>query len=246
MSRRVATFVLLVVSVMVRADVCYLSGGTVMNGGGSNPTSVPTATATAQPVAPQFWMWLGGLYSYGDTCVDGQEVDPVTTVLRHASNQNQFHDVLHGIGLTYETDHQRYRDDTSCVDGEIGQADDGLTRICTNGIICASSRWHVRGNVVMGRSDPVGGYWGSFTPHRDSSDGSPADLCGHVVEDQVTVDGFSGTGFTIGRDWLYYKLVVERGYHFEGRQYWDNRKLMHQCNGDWSGSDGWTNVIWIS
>jgi hypothetical protein len=185
------------------------------------------------------------MYSYGGTCRNGEEIDPVTTVLRHASAANQIHDTLVGIGLDVEAgSNQNFRDNAGCASGEISVADDDGWELCGQ-IICASNRWHVRGNVVS-TADPAGGFWASATPHRDSSDGSPIDSCGHVVLPYVEVDGFSGSGFDVGKDWLWYRLVHDQGHYFEGAQYWDNRLQMQQCNGDWTGSNGWVNIIWIN
>lgn len=190
-------------------------------------------------------MWLGGMYSYDSDCASGHEIDPVTTVFRHANSGTQIHDALVGIGLDVEAgSEQSFRDNAGCAVGEISVADDGATKLCLEGI-CGSDRWHVRANVVSSL-DPAGGYWASATPHRDSSDGSVADGCGHVVHSYIEIDGFSGSGFDVGKDFVWWNLVQNQGHYFEGAQYWDNRLLMQQCNGEWSGSNGWTNIIWIN
>jgi hypothetical protein len=224
---------------------CQGEGGG--GGGASTPTAVPTATPTAVPVAKEYWQWLGGMYSYNPGCATGQQIDPVTTVLRHGNSAADVHDSLVSTGLDVEAGaEQSFQDNGRCVIGEISVADDGLTKLCGfPAFVCASDRWHARANVVSS-ADPAGGYWASSTPHRDSSDGSPIDQCGHVIHQSIEIDGFSGSGFDVGKDWLWWQLVAEQGRFFEGAQYWDNIASMYQCNGELTGSNGWVNVIWLN
>jgi hypothetical protein len=196
--------------------------------------------------AKEYWEWLGGSYSYGSGCADGGEIDPVTTVFRYAGSTQEVHDDLVSIGLGVEAgSEQSFRDNGGCPTGEISVADDDGWSPCFPQVVCASDRWHVRANVVS-TGDPTGGYWASATPHRDSGDGSPADGCGHVVRDYVEVDGFSGSGFDVGKDWVWWQMVHDGGDYFEGAQYWDNRLMMSQCDDTLSGSNGWVNVIWLN
>jgi hypothetical protein len=196
--------------------------------------------------AKEYWMWLGGLYSYGAGCANGDEIDPVTTVFRYASNAAQIHNVLSDIGLLVDVgSEQNFRDNGGCATGEISVADDDGWTPCFPQVVCASSRWHVRANVVS-TADPAGGFWAAATPHRDTGDGSPADGCTHVVLPYQQIDGFSGSGFDVAKDWVWWQMVHERGFFFEGAQWWDNRLPMLQCNDTLSASNGWVNVIWIN
>jgi hypothetical protein len=171
-------------------------------------------------------------------------IDPVTTVYRRASTATDLtNHIRHHGGLTHQTSLQHFRDNGSCVEGEIGLADEGGTSGCFPQLVCGSTRWHVRGNINS-RSDPQGGVWASLTPHWDSSDGSPADACGHIVRPVYDGgDNYSGSGFDAGKDWFWWQTVQVGGHHFEGAQYWDNRLTNVQCNGEETGSNGWVNVI---
>lgn len=193
-------------------------------------------------VAKEYWMWNGGMYSYEDTCADGTHIDPITTVIRYRGSSAAA--TLDGLGMTYTSDTQQFRDVGRCVAGDFGQADDAATKWCLL-FRCANERWHARGHINS-TPDPNTGTWASLTPHWDSSDGSSLDLCVHWVP--AVFDGpggFGGSGFDAGKDYLYTRLVTENNYHFEGAQYWDNLLQRRQCNGahDMTGSNGWVNII---
>jgi hypothetical protein len=194
------------------------------------------------PVAKEYWMWNGGMYSYGGSCANGEEIDPITTVIRYHGNVAAT--TLDGLGMTYTTDTQQFRDVGNCVPGDFGQANHDFWKLCLI-VVCAQERWHARGHINS-TPDPHSGTWASLTPHWDASDGSPIDSCIHWVPAVYNgPENFPGSGFDAGRDWLYWRLVVENGYRFEARQYWDNLAKMLQCNGnhDITGSDGYANII---
>ncbi len=185
--------------------------------------------------------------SCGVSSDNGEETDPVTTVLRKGTADEIRTHLDNHAGLDHDAgSNQRFRDNSGCVEGEISMASAGGAQACWKGI-CATDRWHIRCNILS-TPDPAGGgkNWASCTPHRDTNNGAVYDGCGHVVEDFIEVDGFSGSGFDVGKDWLWWELVHDDGHYFEGAQYWDNRLRMRQCNGDLSGSNGWVNVIWIT
>ena len=187
-------------------------------------------------------MWNGGMYSYRGSCGNGDEIDPITTVLRYRGSSAA--STLDALGLTWTSDTQEFRDVGRCVSGDFGQADDAATKWCLL-FRCANERWHARGHINS-TPDPNTGTWASLTPHWDASDGSNLDSCVHWVPAVFNgPGGFTGSGFVAGKDYLYTRLVTENNYHFEGAQYWDNIQQMLQCNGahDMTGSNGWVNII---
>jgi hypothetical protein len=220
---------------------CTPGGGTIGDdddGGGSKPA--PTAT----PVPKTYWENRGGEYSYGTNCLNGGEIDPVSTVLRYSAMWEFEDHLIDHAGLDHDAgSNQRYRDNGACVEGELSLASAGGSQLCWLGI-CATDRWHVRCNIVS-TFDPAGRYWSSCTPHRDTSDRAVYDGCGHVIREYIEIDGFSGSGFDVGRDYVWWELVHDDGHYFEGRQFWDNRLRIPKCNGEDPGLDGYVNVIWI-
>ena len=199
-------------------------------------------TCSRYTQANEYWKSHGGMYSYDAGCADGGEIDPITTVFRYAASGQQVHDDLVDIGLGVEAgSEQDFRDNGACATGEISVADDDGWSFCSSPpFICSSDRWHVRSNVV-GTADPTGGFWASATPHRDVGTS-----CGHLTPAYIEVDGFAGSGFDVGRDWVWWQMIHDRGYFFEGAQNWDNRLQMLQCdNQTLSASNGMVNIIWI-
>lgn len=213
------------------------SGG---GGGGPLPsptpprTPTPTATPSRTPVPPatptpsSYFEENGGEYSYGTTCQNGTEIDPITTVfMTNASETNiisKFRDIGMNTGPGVGTTKQNYRDNGGCVQGEISQATDDAFGPCVWGL-CANSRWHARCNVYS-QPGPTG-TWATCTPHWDSGEGVIYDSCVHFVP--ATYDGndnYTGSGFDAGRDWLWWQLVHERGQGFNGVQNYANVQVI--------------------
>jgi hypothetical protein len=213
----------------------------ISGGGGGGGTYVPPEPT---PVPASYWQSKGGQYSYRGNCFAGEEVDPVTTVVRHGSPSEIEAHLINDAGFSATSESpQLFKDNGWCGPGELSLGTTAGMEICF-GLLCAKERWHVRCNIVS-TGGPAGLQWASCTPHRDSADGSVFDGCTHVVHSFISVEGFSGSGFDVGRDWLWTKLVQGDGHFFEGAQYWGNTMRMLQCNGELTGANGWVNVIWI-
>lgn len=226
-----------------REDTVLNGGGGGSGGGGGGSYIPPPPDPT--PVPPSYWQRKGGQYSYRGNCMPGEEIDPVTTVLRHGSPSDiESHLITDGSFSATNESPQLFTDDGWCGPGELSLGTAAGMEICV-GLLCAKERWHVRCNIVNSAGDPSGLQWASCTPHRDSADGSVFDGCTHVVHAYVSVDDYEGSGFDVGRHWLWTKLVEEDAHFFEGVQYWGNTMRMLQCNGELAGSNGYVNVIWI-
>jgi len=222
-------------------------------GGGQATTATPVPTATATRV-PSYWETRGGDYSYGSTCQDGTEIDPITTIfLTTTTSPNDSlqlaHDRLLEIGMTSDfnalwTTRQSFRDEGGCVEGEITRATNEGWHPCADlPPICVDSRWHTRCNLYSVAS-PYG-YWLTCTPHWDEP-GCPnsAGVKSHYVPSIFRgPGGFTGTGFDAGRDWTWWQLVHQYGMPDLGTVFYDNRMLHRQCNGDLTNTDGRVNVI---
>ncbi|MEX2227227.1 MAG: hypothetical protein WEB52_12350 [Dehalococcoidia bacterium] len=214
-------------------------GGGGGGGGGGGPASTPT------PVIDAGFRAFGGEFSYNDDCT--QRIDPVTMIIRYDGTNAEEHFIHHGV--TVKTGGlQHFRDFEACVEGEYSTAtNDGQTNCGPLPFPCgAEARMHVRCNVVGSAPDTHGGTFASCTPHFDEAvtcRGIPK----HAIPDQMG-DRWPGlnptsSGFSAGRDYFHWVMVQEGGHAFIASRWWGNVHLMSQCNGWWTGSDGYVNHI---
>ena len=223
--------------------VATTGGGGGGGGGGSTPTAVPTLT---------FYQLRGSQYSYDEGCGFGSEIDPVTTILLNAGS---LEDHLRHINWDRDSPapvfgpetRQRFYDNGVCVWGETSLGTNDGTQNCgdpsgTIPFLCPQQRWHTRCNAVAER-DMSGRVWGTCTPHWDEAISSQQS-CWHAVPPVYDGDdNYEGDGFTVGRDRLWWNLIVDDGHYFVKAEFWNNTRKMRQCNGDWTGSNGWVNFI---
>jgi hypothetical protein len=168
---------------------------------------------------------------------------------------SDFEDVGWGdINLTnpFETLHH-YRDNGGCVEGAITQAtNDGVQDCWTQTIPpypypCPQNRWHARCNV-QSQLDPFGRVWATCSPHWDEEyalypNASNPD-CWHVVpEVYAGGENYSGDGFTVGRNRLWWDLVEVAGHQWMYVKLWGNDERQQQCDGQMTRSNGWVDFV---
>ncbi len=130
-------------------DGSALIGG---GGGGGGGTYIPPEPT---PVPPSYWQSKGGQYSYRGNCLPGEEVDPVTTVLRYGTASEIESHLIRDGGFTATNESpQLFKDNGWCGPGELSLGTAAGMEICF-GLLCAKERWHVRCNIVS-TGDPSG------------------------------------------------------------------------------------------
>jgi hypothetical protein len=213
-------------------------------GGGATNTAVPTATRTRVPTATPtpvsiFQNRMLG-YSFGDSsnCRDGDTVDTITVIFYGQGIWTVNHAIAHGLPHTVSGD-QRFFDSGACTLGATNAAENSGWQVC-----CPpgpASRWHLRAGLSHADQSP-GFSWSAGTPHYDQA---VSVACWHAVP--ALYDGGHGeyppfllgqSGFDAGRRWIVHQWTELGPHQLGGYEYWGNIQLMHQCNGDWSGSDG--------
>jgi hypothetical protein len=212
-------------------------------------TPVATNTATLQEVRM-------GEYSYrkSSNCEDMKMLDPITVVFEVGGEKAREHVVAHGLPQDEELlttlaeklweGEQKFLDSGRCSPESIDQAE---CHVYASPTCLVAGRWHTRG-IVAPEPDASGNRWAVGTPHRDVTAriefaGVPVFPCHAVPARYNGVDGTSG--FDAGRDWVVREWATDpaNGHPFIRTQFWGNVLLMHQCNGDWAGSDGWVDFL---
>lgn len=100
-----------------------------------------------------------------------------------------------------------------------------------------SSRFHIR--LFWAGGDP---YTVGDAHHEDFSHnlGCNYGFGGHAVDS----NGSNGSGFDWGRRTLYSKFQAAG--HYVTYTYWGNTRNFKQCDGDYAGSNGYTDWAWIA
>lgn len=96
------------------------------------------------------------------------------------------------------------------------------------------SRFHIR---LRGQhADATLGWTATAAAHHEDFVLLPF-ACGHAVD----ANGAAGSGFDQGRDELVRRFTSAG--HSSSRVWWGNTQSFKQCDGDYAGSDGWTEFI---
>jgi hypothetical protein len=179
-------------------------------------------------------------YTYkNNSCVDGNEVDPVSVVMYwNATTANvETHGDHHGFTNHDgpETSQRFYQH--GCIATSGGEA----TPLSWDG-----DRYHFRHRWHTDPSEAWLGNYSIATPHYDQGVACNWHEPGHAVA-VPSEWSWAPSGFVAGK-WEYGQRFHNWGsgpHYFMGSQFWDNQVRIQQCNGQWHGNDGWVDFVKI-
>lgn len=222
---------------------------------------------------PVFKLMLGQYASKDSSCSANpatQEADPITLVIRmigepfshlyeHGLPANVDDDPLETVAdWAGESPYDYFYDNGDCVQSEIVRGSNVSHQLCwqvRNYVPlygeCLRNRWHVRGHLASLR-DPEYRYLSVYalTPHYDRAvddcgDQAPLVFHKHIVEQDVLHNGTNYSGYSWTRDRIWQRWINSGHHGSIDWQFWDNRGLRQQCNGETPRADGYVAMVGV-